>query len=138
MFVRINKNNIVNTDMVLSIEGSSLFEDSLNFNFFNDTPSGHCSVNNKDTLLNNFVNIDKNFIRIKNLVVRISAIKSISTFVSTNKNYDFVMTITCFNGKEDIQYSVELGNMEDAELIYCVLMEQIGAKDISENIKWEE
>ena len=83
-------------------------------------------------------NIDKNFIRIKNLVVRISAIKSISTFVSTNKNHDFVMTITCFDGKEDIQYSVELGNMEDAELIYCVLMEQIGAKDISENIKWEE
>ena len=62
--------------MVLSIEGNSLFEDSLNFNFFNDTPSGHCSVNNKDALLNNFVNIDKNFIRIKNLVVRISAVNS--------------------------------------------------------------
>ena len=48
------------------------------------------------------------------------------------------MTITCFNGKEDVQYSVELGNIEDIELIYYVLMEQIGAKDISENIKWEE
>ena len=71
-------------------------------------------------------------------MVRISAIKSISTFVSTNKSHDFVMTITCFNDKEDVQYSVELGNIEDIELIYCVLMEQIEAKDISENVKWEE
>ena len=33
MFIRINKNNIINADMVLSVQGNSIFEDSLNFKF---------------------------------------------------------------------------------------------------------
>ena len=138
MFIRINKNNIINADMVLSVQGNSIFEDSLNFKFFNDTSTGHCAVNNRDTLLNNFLKIDKDFIRIENLVVRISTIKSICTCKSTNRNYNYVMTIICYNGKEDVQHFVELNCKEDIELIYCILMGQLEAKDISENIEWEE
>ena len=74
----------------------------------------------------------------ENLVVRISTIKSICTCKSTNKNYNYVMTIICYNGKEDVQHFVELNCKEDIELIYCILMGQLEAKDISENIEWEE